>query len=410
MPNKRNPVKDAERSRARQERKRNGTPHSQANSQPQMPLPPGLPQRPSWIPLPGATIAQPQMPQNDGTQVSPSPAPIDDSVPWDVDFDLGDLAGQQQQQFVFEQDDVEPAHALEPGYDYQASDANVLGDPARLFAFNAKQPSQRSASSSGGLADQRVRSADGNSLASNNPMAVTYPALGQGLSSTTGPATTPSMLSGGSGPAAITAGYDFDKEVDQVLIEEGWKPAAEMDNDVAIKRYGQCSIEHHLMLLLMDPEARLDIAAFVAQGQAQVPRGEYDCRPSHLSYKRITTRARCPHCQKTIPAERFTPNRLLAVWKLPFSELWKAVIRCRNGKTFVFVGSAMCCVFQGQEHCITFDHVQLETYRHNFVRRTHNEGRAGCWCPVPCLGDSVKHRTLTSYETQHGQAKGKVPI
>lgn len=54
-----------------------------------------------------------------------------------------------------------------------------------------------------------------------------HPSTGLDLPSTGGLATTPVLTSGGQkSPAALTAGYDFDKEVDQVLIEEGWWPVA----------------------------------------------------------------------------------------------------------------------------------------------------------------------------------------
>jgi hypothetical protein len=355
MPRKRNPEKDAERSRKRQAKKNGNY--------------------------------------------------VDNAV-----FDLGDMGDQQQQQFVFdEQPSPQPAPVPAPAPVPFAGWPPNLSEEEFFKRLNeeqsTEQPSQRLASSSGGLADQRVRALP------NNLAAATYPALGQELSSTTDPATTPSLLSGGHQSLAATAGYDFDKEVDQFLIEEGWKCAAEMHNDMIEARYGKCSKEHHQLLLFSDPGAQQQMANFVAKSQAKVPSGPYNCKPIHQEYYGPYIRATiqtCPHCGNQVLWDRMRCPRVIAISKLPLQELWKAIIKDRSARegSFVFQASGMCNIFQGENHCLHIDHVQMETARQNVVRRGHHSGRYGCWDPVPCIGAHVELHTLTAHELAYGQRTG----
>jgi hypothetical protein len=285
---------------------------------------------------------------------------------------------------------------------------------------STEQPSQRSASSSGGLADQQVRATDADSPEPNNLAAATYPALGQELSSTTGSATTPGLLSGGhKSPAAeVKAGYDFYLEEDQYLRKHGFKPVAEMRNSMVQAMYGKCSRSDHLLKTLQSRQGQIDIAAHTAVAQHGIEQGAYNCKPlkpssnrSNQPSWRVNADKCCPDCGVLL-VDDIIAARIIAISHLRPEELWKAVICRLNGRwgDYIYHASGICNIYQRDRHCLRKDHVFFETVDQNNRRQGHHSGRYGCWDPIPCIGDHVQVKTLTTRERQIGQAVGDVPL
>jgi hypothetical protein len=381
---------------------------------PQQNAVPALPQPQQETPQ-SATQPQQQFPQNNMPQQEPQP--FEAQTNWDA-------FSQQDWDDFFASVEI-PAVAATP---VAAEPSPFATWPKNLskeeflrrlndepeFLSTSQQPSQRSASSAGGFADQRETSTEGNnSVPTRNPTAV-IPALGQELSSTTGPATTPSLLSGGHKSPAATAGYDFDKEVDQVLISEGFKRAAEMDNSMVMERYGRCSKEYHQLQLYLDPSCQSTIANYVATGMRVDAHNSNGCRPALVDRLKVkASDIQCPHCGKKVLRERMIASRVVAVYNLPREDLWKAVIKPfgKDGSpSYLFQASAVCNVFQGTKHCVHSDHVHFETLLQNCLRQNHHSGRYGCWDPIPCIGEHVLVGALTAHEIANGQKKGKVPL
>jgi hypothetical protein len=182
---------------------------------------------------------------------------------------------------------------------------------------------------------------------------------------------------GSGSPAALAAGYDFYKEEDQVLIEEGWKPITEMHNSIVEERYGRCFNKHHMLMLFLDPRVRDEIANFVAASQNRPQRSDYGCiKPSSVA-KAFSVR--CPVC-KVIVTEKVQVNRVIAISHKPPERYWKAVIKKRGGGygSFIYHSSAMCAIFQGNKYCVRHEHIRFETYRHNGMRKSYHSGRFGC--------------------------------
>jgi hypothetical protein len=267
----------------------------------------------------------------------------------------------------------------------------------RLFhERHQQQPSQRSASSSGGRDDsQTVRSVEGNNSKAEHQASL-VPAPGQGEPSTSSLATTP-------GP--LTFGPDFINETDQFLIEQGWKRMAEMSNDDVERKYGTCSDEHHALLCWTDEACRQKASDHIASWQRIATVGQYDCRQKISKKGYITFRAKCPCCRKSISIGAMH-ERIVAIMNEPKGRAWMAVITWPSRTKYVFEASARCCLLQREQHCVTLTHIYLETTRHNRVRAQHHRGNEGCWCPLPCLDPRVVLRQRTFRERTLGQIAG----
>lgn len=102
----------------------------------------------------------------------------------------------------------------------------------------------------------------------------------------------------------------------------------------------------------------------------------------------------CERCGQNL-TYRISVHRMQAITDLPREETWRGAVLRRNTSTmtgrrqFIEEASAICNLFQGENHC-QGDHVLLETYRQNAVRRSHHSGRRGCLGCIPrCIGPTV---------------------
>jgi hypothetical protein len=281
---------------------------------------------------------------------------------------------------------------------------------------STEQPSQQLVRSSGGFADQRKTSTEGNNSVTRNPMAVIVPAPGQGESSTTYLAKPVTLSGGHKSPAAeVKAGYNFYLEEDQYLRKYGWKPVAEMRNSMVQAMYGKCSRADHLLKLLQSRQGQIDIAAHTAVAQHGIDQGPYNCKPirpcSNQPVWSVNADKVCPDCGVLL-VDKLGAARIIAMSHLRPEELWKAVICRPNGRwgEYIYQASGMCNIYQGAQHCLRKDHVYFETPDQNNRRQGHHSGRYGCWDPIPCVGDHVQVKTLTTRERQTGQAVGQVPL
>lgn len=98
----------------------------------------------------------------------------------------------------------------------------------------------------------------------------------------------------------------------------------------------------------------------------------------------------CRSCNATIKWNIWS-SRMIAIMKLPANDLWKGVVT-RKGypSKYIFEGSGRCNVSTHRGHCLTLEHLDLETYRHNARRKSHHNGARLCDCYKPCIGPNVR--------------------
>lgn len=136
--------------------------------------------------------------------------------------------------------------------------------------------------------------------------------------------------------------------------------------------------------------------ASLAQWNAQ-PAGFQGCRPFReigdptLPYQKWLKHT-CYCCKSTLSIPVYS-SRLIAISRLGYSQLWKAVLPRKGAETqWIFEGSARCNGFghKGHNHCMTPSHLNMETVKHNARRKTHHRGLARCYCYRLCVGKKVK--------------------
>jgi hypothetical protein len=186
------------------------------------------------------------------------------------------------------------------------------------------------------------------------------------------------------------------RETDEMLKYEGYPAARHWTNDKVEDVFGTCSTQHHRLIALQqfyqDQEER---EAFVAQWNA-APQYTQGCRPYQAIAAYVGSYSKslyvfCEDCNETVRYQVLA-SRLIAISKLSYSQLWKAVLPRKHTKTsYLFEGSARCNGFghKDSNHCMTPSHLNMETVQHNGRRKTHHRGTARCRCYSPCIGKQV---------------------
>jgi hypothetical protein len=186
------------------------------------------------------------------------------------------------------------------------------------------------------------------------------------------------------------------EETDEILKYEGYLVARHWTNEKVEDVFGTCSTQHHRLIALQNlHQDREEREAFVAQWKV-APKDIQGCRPYRDvaayvgSYSKLLN-IFCESCDKTLPYQVYA-SRLVAISKLSYLQLWKAVLPRKYSETsYVFEGSARCNGFghKGRNHCMTPSHLNMETVQHNARRKSHHRGTAKCRCYRLCIGKQV---------------------
>lgn len=187
------------------------------------------------------------------------------------------------------------------------------------------------------------------------------------------------------------------RETDQILTEEGYPTTKDWTNSEIRRIFGRCSKPNHkLQALQQFHEVEEKRADFLAQWTA-APEGDQGCRPyqsikeSVGSYNK-SLKGTCQYCEKTFWIT-IIASRLIAISKLPYSQLWMAVLPRKHTPTsYVFEGSARCngSGHEGRNHCMTPSHLDMETFKQKARRKGHHRGKTRCYCYRLCIGRQVK--------------------
>jgi hypothetical protein len=177
------------------------------------------------------------------------------------------------------------------------------------------------------------------------------------------------------------------KEIDEMLKYEGYLIARHWTNEKVEDVFGTCSIQHHRLIALQNfHRDREEREAFVAQWKV-APKDNQGCRPyraiaAYVGSYNKSLYVFCEDCNETVRYQ-VCASRLIAISKLSYSQLWKAVLPRKHSKTsYVFEGSARCNGFghKDRNHCMTSSHLNMETVQHNARRKGHHRGTAKCRC------------------------------
>jgi hypothetical protein len=186
------------------------------------------------------------------------------------------------------------------------------------------------------------------------------------------------------------------KETDEILKYEGYYSASHWTNDDVEDVFGTCSTQHHRLLALQEfHQDREEREAFMAQWEA-APRYSQGCRPyqaiaDHVGSYNKSLYAYCEDYDETIRYQ-LCASRLIAISKLNYSRLWKAVLPRKHSETsYVFEGSARCNGFghESCNHCMTPSHLNMETFQQSARRKSDHRGAKKCRCYRLCIGKQV---------------------
>jgi hypothetical protein len=159
-------------------------------------------------------------------------------------------------------------------------------------------------------------------------------------------------------------------------------------NSRVATHYGTCSSQyHHLQLLQFYREYN------VRRSQTEPPNNAQGCRFSSgsLRYtKSFTLHDVCEYCHTSIKWS-IASSRLIAIIKLPTSQLWKGVVTRKNYPSkYISEGCERCNVSSHRGHCMTKEHLNMETYKYNALRKSHHKGTRRCDCHKPCIGPRIR--------------------